>query len=89
MFLFDENLSVNDLFTTLMSNTEYDICQLFDKFTYKCYEKQKKNFDKTIGISINIYNLTTFKQYYYNIHSRVTKKREKNNVRCFFNFLSM
>ena len=42
MFLFDENLSVNDLFTTLMSNTEYDICQLFDKFTYKCYEKQKK-----------------------------------------------
>ena len=39
--LFDENLSVNDLFTTLMSNTDYDICELFTKFIYECYEKRK------------------------------------------------
>ena len=40
--LFDEKLSVNDLFTTLMSNTDYDICELFTKFIYECYEKRKQ-----------------------------------------------
>ena len=40
--LFDEKLSVNDLFTKLMSNTDYDICELFTKFIYECYEKRKK-----------------------------------------------
>ena len=40
--LFNEKLSVNDLFTTLMSNTDYNICPLFTKFIYECYEKRKK-----------------------------------------------
>ena len=40
--LFDEKLSVNDLFTTVMSNSDYDICELFTKFIYECYEKRKK-----------------------------------------------
>ena len=40
--LFDEKLYVNDLFTTLMSNTDYDICELFTKFIYECYDKRKK-----------------------------------------------